>query len=184
MRDSHERPSHSDAVLGGQNRVPRGAMVLGGVEGVRRRLSSPRVEHRIAALYEALNCGTDGLDLIIERLHDRSWKVRQAAYSILEKRTETQARQALRRYDSYNNCWQTWRSMGRLGGVDHVDTMMLALENDSNHATGKAIEESLDLVETIQGQNRLKDYLLNGTPIQRNYAASYFKKKGGLDFRV
>jgi hypothetical protein len=39
--------------------------VLGGIEGVKRRLASAVVEQRIAALTKALKYGQAGLDLVI-----------------------------------------------------------------------------------------------------------------------
>jgi len=53
-------PKSQDAVLGGQAPPPLGGLVLGGIEGVRRRLASPAIAPRISALREALNYGKTG----------------------------------------------------------------------------------------------------------------------------
>ncbi|MFM6078862.1 MAG: formylglycine-generating enzyme family protein, partial [Dolichospermum sp.] len=50
---------------------------------------------RIAALEQALNYGEQGLDLVIAGLNNESWDVQNAAYLILNKRTETKVKQAL-----------------------------------------------------------------------------------------
>ena len=42
----NENPKPYDAVLGGQNPVPEGAAVLGGIEGVKLRLSNEHPEVR------------------------------------------------------------------------------------------------------------------------------------------
>ncbi|MEL6459182.1 MAG: hypothetical protein AAFX46_18070 [Cyanobacteria bacterium J06636_27] len=55
-----------DAVLGGENPPLPDSVVLGGIEGVKRRFASKVVEVRIAALRDALNYGDAGLDLVIE----------------------------------------------------------------------------------------------------------------------
>ncbi|MEH2272731.1 MAG: hypothetical protein V7K68_30635 [Nostoc sp.] len=57
MPKNSNRPTVYDAVLGGQEKVPLGAVVLGGLEGVKRRLANPVVEQRIAALKEAFKYG-------------------------------------------------------------------------------------------------------------------------------
>ena len=91
----NQKPKQYDAVLGGQSPVLEGAAVLGGLEGVRLRLSNPDQKVRIAALSQALNYGEQGLDLIIESLKDEFWDVQDAAYFILSARTEPRIKQLL-----------------------------------------------------------------------------------------
>lgn len=55
MPDSQNQPRKDDAVLGGKSPPPSEGVILGGIEGVKRRLSSPVIEARVAALSEALN---------------------------------------------------------------------------------------------------------------------------------
>ena len=79
----NENPKPYDAVLGGQNPVPEGAAVLGGIQGVKQRLSNENSEVRIAGLYQALNYGEAGLDLVIKALEDESPQVQIKAHSLL-----------------------------------------------------------------------------------------------------
>ncbi|MFM6266797.1 MAG: formylglycine-generating enzyme family protein, partial [Dolichospermum sp.] len=59
------------------------------------RLQNSDARVRIAALQQALNYGEQGLDLVIAGLNNESWDVQNAAYLILNKRTETKVKQAL-----------------------------------------------------------------------------------------
>lgn len=91
-------PSEYDVVLGGQNAAPVNAVVLGGIEGVFRRLSSDVIEHRISALNSALNYGEDGLRLLLEALNDNYEEVHSAAYHLLKNRKELDVKVALDKY--------------------------------------------------------------------------------------
>lgn len=102
MAENPNQPREYDAVLGGQNLAPADGLVLGGVEGVKRRLSSGVEEQRIAALSEALKYGEAGLDLVIGALQDESGQVGGAVYRILRERVEPRVKQALRKC----NPWQ------------------------------------------------------------------------------
>jgi len=88
MSDNQNEPREYDAVRGGQNLIPVNAAVLGGIPGVKSRLTSPIVEVKIAALSEALKYGEAGLDLITQALHDESMQVKFAAYSLLKDRDD------------------------------------------------------------------------------------------------
>ena len=80
---SENQPREYDVVLGGDSQAPINGVVLGGIEGVKRRLSNPQIKVRIAGLYQALNYGDAGLDLIIQALRDDEREVKKASYSIL-----------------------------------------------------------------------------------------------------
>ena len=54
MAENQNQPGKYDAVLGGKNPPPVTGVVLGGIEGVKRRLSNPVVEVKVAALSDAL----------------------------------------------------------------------------------------------------------------------------------
>ncbi|MBN3898226.1 MAG: HEAT repeat domain-containing protein [Nostoc sp. NOS(2021)] len=97
MTNNQNQPREFDAVLGGEA-PPTTDAVLGGVKGVKKRLGSPYAEIRLAALQDALNYQTEGLNLVIHSLHDCSRKVRQAAYNLLHDRIEPQVKQVLREY--------------------------------------------------------------------------------------
>ncbi|BAZ85095.1 SUMF1/EgtB/PvdO family nonheme iron enzyme [Dolichospermum compactum] len=90
-----QQPREYDAVLGGNSPSPEGAAVLGGIEGVKLRLQNPDAKVRIAALEQAVNYGEQGLDLVIAGLKDESWDIQNAAYLILNKRTEPRIKQIL-----------------------------------------------------------------------------------------
>lgn len=92
-----DKPKDYDVVLGAESPVPVNAVVLGGLEGIKRHLKSDDCEIRIAALLEARTYGRAGLDLIITALEDRSLKVFQASYSYLKNETEFNVTEALQK---------------------------------------------------------------------------------------
>jgi hypothetical protein len=83
---SENQPRQYDAVLGGGNPIPIYGAVLGGIEGVKRRLANPVADTRAIAITQAANYGKEGLDLIIEALNDTSGIVRGVAYKILKRK--------------------------------------------------------------------------------------------------
>ena len=93
-----QQPREYDAVLGGNSPSLEGAAVLGGIEGVKLRLQNPDAKVRIAALEQALNYGEQGLDLVIAGLKDESWEIQNAAYLILNSRTEPRIKPRIARY--------------------------------------------------------------------------------------
>ncbi|BAY24134.1 GUN4 domain protein [Calothrix sp. NIES-2100] len=154
------------------------AVVLGGLEGVKRRLANPVVEQKIAALEEALKYGEAGLELLIWALEDKLWKVRQAAYALLATRQEPIVQEILQEYGNKIDRYDAFVAMARTGGVSDVDTLMDNLESDRTSATCKLVDYTLGLVNTHEGKDRIRYYLFNGTQIQRNYAGLYFKRRG------
>ena len=96
----NQNPKPYDAVLGGQNPIPEGAAVLGGIKGVKLRLSNENPEVRIKALYQALNYGEPGLDLVIKALKDEFPQVQIQAYSLLVPLSEQKVKQALEGLES------------------------------------------------------------------------------------
>lgn len=92
MNDS---PKEFDAVLGNSARPLGGSVVLGGMDGVRQRLKSDRIEHRIAALYEIQHSPT-GLELLVQALNDPAIAVQKVAYLLLKDYPEI-----LRHYPHY-----------------------------------------------------------------------------------
>ena len=69
MPENLHQPREDDAVLGGDSPPPT-AVVLGGLEGVKRSLASSVEAQRILALTDALKYGELGLDLVILALLD------------------------------------------------------------------------------------------------------------------
>ncbi|WP_375472561.1 HEAT repeat domain-containing protein [uncultured Nostoc sp.] len=102
MTNNQNQPRDYDAVLGGQSPPPIDGLVLGGIEGIKRCLSNPVANVRIAALGEALKYGDAGLDVLIQALQDKSRLVQRFAYRVLKQRTEPQVLQALQIYKSWN----------------------------------------------------------------------------------
>jgi WD40 repeat protein len=95
------QPQNDDAVLGGQVTAPAGSVVLGGLDGLRRRFASDRVNQRIAALREGQTSTSVGLDFLIQGLQDSSLQVQKVAYLLLQERSELKAKKAL---DDYSPC--------------------------------------------------------------------------------
>lgn len=96
MVEHPNQPREYDAVLGGNTPSPIGAVVLGGIQGVKMRASNPVVKVRIAALTEALKYGQEGLNLLFQALDDSSVQVQQTAFLLLKERTEPSVQQRLR----------------------------------------------------------------------------------------
>jgi hypothetical protein len=96
------QPKDFDAVLGGESPLSVDAAVLGGIEGIKRYLSSPVAKVRVAVLSETLKYGDAGLDLLIQALQDESKVVKRSAYQLLRKRVEPQVKQALQAYTPWN----------------------------------------------------------------------------------
>lgn len=116
MPENPNQPREDDAVLGDQNLAPAGSVVLGGLEGVTRRLGAgnpgvviPEVEQRVAALKDALKYGQKGLDLVIQALQDESEVMQRGAYLLLRDRTKPEVRKALREFNFYRfiSCLRT-----------------------------------------------------------------------------
>jgi hypothetical protein len=98
MAKHPQQPQKDDVVMGGQSIAPDGAIVLGGLEGLKKRLKSPVAEQRSVALSEAFQYGQQGLNLVIRALQDQVESVRQTAYALLESRSEPQAKQAIEQF--------------------------------------------------------------------------------------
>ncbi|MEM6754937.1 MAG: HEAT repeat domain-containing protein [Cyanobacteria bacterium P01_C01_bin.38] len=98
MTNNQNQPNQYDAVLGGNSPPPIHGAVLGGIEGVKRKLASSDIDVQISALKEALNYGDVGLDTLIKTLNHESARIRQYAYKLLQDKEEIQVRQALKDY--------------------------------------------------------------------------------------
>ncbi|MDZ8032982.1 WD40 repeat domain-containing protein [Nostoc sp. DedSLP04] len=115
MDKKQNQPKEYDVVFGGDNPLPLGGLVLGGLEGAKHRLSSNILEERIAALSEVLNYGEPGLDLLIQALKDESEQVQNKAYSLLLSRKEENVKEALGQYKS----WQFFEYLRTTSGHSH-----------------------------------------------------------------
>jgi hypothetical protein len=79
--------------------------------------------------------------------------------------------QSIGRYDHF-------RALGQSGTGAAVDTLMHVLHAQDDFATSRLVDFALGLIDTGEGEGRLRHYLFQGTPVQRNYAALYFKRRG------
>ncbi|MGV0027209.1 WD40 repeat domain-containing protein [Phormidesmis priestleyi] len=104
MTSASNLPKKDDAVLGGQGVAPPGSLVLGGLAGIERRLTSDRVDQRIAALWELQKWNlqkSSGSELLIQALQDSSVRVQKVAYWLLRSSSDRQAIAALQHYSFY-----------------------------------------------------------------------------------
>lgn len=101
MAHNSNQPGVYDLVLGGQTPTPVNGVILGGLAGVKRRLVSPAIAQRVAAVSEALKYGQSGQKLLLEALKDESLQVRQAAYLLLQDYEELTLKEALLDYNPY-----------------------------------------------------------------------------------
>jgi len=86
MTEKHNQPREYDAVLGGKNPPPINAAVLGGIEGVKKRLTANDELVRVEAIRDTVKYGEAGLDVAIASLEDNSPKVRRAVLNLLEEK--------------------------------------------------------------------------------------------------
>ena len=77
----------------------------------------------------------------------------------------------LERYSNYI-------AMGHSGRQEDVDALMNRLSTNNDLATVKLVDYALSLIKTKEGIRRIKHFLFNGSQLQRNYAALYFKRNG------
>ena len=119
MPESNQ-PKKYDAVLGNTTPTPAFAVVLGGLEGIKRRLKSTSVEQRVAALPEALKYSEAGLELVIGALKDEAVQVSKSAYLLLQRRTEPQIKQILAQVNPWNFVECLWTRGGHSSWVHCV----------------------------------------------------------------
>lgn len=98
MANNDHQPKADDAILGNQASPLFMGAVLGGLEGVQKRLTDASAEQRIAALSEALKYGSAGLKLVIQSLQDESRQVQWKAYQLLRQRTEPDVQRVVREH--------------------------------------------------------------------------------------
>ncbi|RUT03885.1 hypothetical protein DSM106972_047990 [Dulcicalothrix desertica PCC 7102] len=101
MSTDKNLPREFDVVLGGEAPPPLQGAVLGGIKGVKKRLTSSIVKVRIDAVNEALQYGESGLNLVIAALQDESSQVQLSAYLLLRERTELEIKQAIKAFQSW-----------------------------------------------------------------------------------
>ncbi|MEH1940432.1 MAG: GUN4 domain-containing protein [Nostoc sp.] len=84
MSENPNQPREYDAVIGGQAPPPVSGLVLGGIEGVKRRLDSTHSQEiRIAALSDALKYGKEGQELLNQIVLTETGVLQSVAYDLL-----------------------------------------------------------------------------------------------------
>lgn len=136
-------PSADDAVLGGQNPILGSSGVLGGIEGVKRRLASNEVESKIAALKEALNYGEVGLDLVVKALNNESKLVAKALYLQLRGSSDPLAQQVLQEYNFYQFFECTFS--GRMNARSKLGISSIAISPDGQTLVGSNFQGTIKL---------------------------------------
>ena len=67
---------------------------------------------------------------------------------------------------------------GKRGQAQDVEYLMSILASQDDLPILKIVDYALSLVSTEVGLTRIRWYLMQGEPIQRNYAALFFKRLG------
>lgn len=67
------------------------------------------------------------------------------------------------------------------GSAADVDYFVSYLNQESSTQIIKLVDFALSQINTSEGIKRIKYYLFNGTTMQRNYAALYFKRHQKFD---
>ncbi|HPR31884.1 MAG TPA: hypothetical protein PLK12_07305 [Prolixibacteraceae bacterium] len=64
------------------------------------------------------------------------------------------------------------------GNESDVNFLMNQLTCDTSFAMTRYVDYAISRVEKAEGMERIRYYLFNGTPIQRNYASLFFNRRG------
>lgn len=95
MSENNQNPSEYDAVLGGNNPPPVDGVVLGGIEGLKRRLETGNTQQRVNSLSDVVKYGDAGVDLLIDALEDSEIHVRAKSFEILNNQNSEKAQQII-----------------------------------------------------------------------------------------
>lgn len=98
MTNNVNKPRSDDAVLGGKTPTPLTAAVLGGLQGVKQRLANPSERVRIAALYEAIEHGRQGVEELVKILTTETGQLQGTAYDLLWDKGSQKTREKLLKY--------------------------------------------------------------------------------------
>lgn len=134
MPENPNQPREYDAVLGGQTLPPVSGVVLGGIEGVKRRLDSTHSQEiRIAALSDALKYGQAGQELLNQIFLTETGVLQWVAYDLLfQSSTEDEKQNLLPKIPLQSAV-----------GVDYSNLCNLL-------ASGKWLQANLETREKIQ----------------------------------
>ncbi len=119
----HHQPQEINPILGINATSPMTNVVLGGIEAMKNHMKTTTIETRVAAIYDALNYGTTGLDLVIAGLQDSSAQVRSAAYKLLQNTSDLKTKNALSNFDRLQlftrlQDWQSDKFNPKLGIIN------------------------------------------------------------------
>lgn len=64
------------------------------------------------------------------------------------------------------------------GTATDVEYIMKHLTNEASLAMTRYVDYALSIVENENGISKIKEYLFNGSPIQRNYSCLFFNRRG------
>ena len=155
MLENLDQPKPYDAVRGGQLPPPVGGVVLGGLAGVKHRLSSSVSEHRIAALRETLNYGDAGLKIVIKICQSETGQVQRAACDLVRDRLSSIAREKLQAFVASSSDSEA-----------EVDSTQKILDHSSGAVSEKndarQLSEAELIFETITQQMQPNLLLLEG----------------------
>ncbi len=68
-----------------------------------------------------------------------------------------------------------------MGRTSDVDYMMGHLSGSAPLVVCKLVDYGLGLIDSREGRGRIQYYLFQGTELQRNYAALYFKRRSAVE---
>lgn len=71
--------------------------------------------------------------------------------------------------------------LAQSGAASAVDAIMSHLHDKQHIIVCKKIDYVLSIIEDRDMRFRISHYLFNGTEIQRNYSALYFKRRGNAE---
>ncbi|AFY57553.1 WD40 repeat-containing protein [Rivularia sp. PCC 7116] len=134
---SENQPRQYDAVLGGGSQAPVDGVVLGGIEGVKRRWETANIQQKIVALSEALKYGDAGLDFVIQIWQNELGQISYVAYSLLRQKEEAKVKQVLQEYNP-------WLKIGCVHTLQDINTRCIAI-----HSNGKVFFDGSNSINTF-----------------------------------
>ena len=146
MPNNPNQPTEYDAVLGGSAPPPVSGVVLGGLEGVKKRWKSAVVEQRMAALEEAIKYGEASIELVLEALQDESEEIQRTAYRLLGEKTEPRVKQALQQV----NYWKLMTCLRSLEGHSG-EVNSVAISPDAKTFVSGSDDETIKVWEMHTG---------------------------------
>jgi len=114
MSENLDLPKKDEAILGGQFSLTENSAVLGGVEGVKQRLTDSSEETKFAAVRDATKYGQVGENLLFEIFSTTKGELRWRAFILLWEIVNEQKKQVLALYlakllKNSVSIWNEWR---------------------------------------------------------------------------